>query len=191
MSKTYLLKRPLDLILATVGVFLFLPIWFIIAILIYLETQKNIFYFQNRVGINSKIFKTMKFLTLYEDNLKRIRITRLGKFLRRTALDESLQLLNIIKNEMSFVGPRPLVLDEINNQPYLFKRTRIKPGLTGLAQVSISKESSVAEKFKYDLWYIENQNLILDLKIILLSIVISLLGRWETERYKLAFKFNL
>lgn len=191
MPKSYLLKRPLDLMLATIGIFLFLPVWIIVAILIYLETQKNIFYFQNRVGINSKIFKTLKFLTLYEDKSKNIRLTRLGKFLRRTALDESLQLLNIIRNDMSFVGPRPLVLEEINNHPDLVKRTQIKPGLTGLAQVSISKESSVAEKFKYDLWYIENQNLILDLKIILLSIVISLLGRWETKRYKLAFKFNL
>lgn len=188
MSKSYFLKRPLDLILAVLGIFFFLPFWLIIIILIWLEKEKGIFYIQERLGLNNRTFKTIKFRTLYRDKSNNIRISRLGNFLRRTALDESLQLINILKREMSFVGPRPLVAEEIGNQPETKERLKVRPGLTGLAQVAVSKNSPVEEKFKYDLWYIENQNLILDLKIILFSIIISLLGKWETARDRLPFR---
>jgi len=190
MPQSYCLKRTLDLFLATLGIFFFLPVWFIIIILIWIETEDGIFYIQERLGLNNRTFKTLKFCTIYKDRNNNSSISRLGNFLRRTALDESLQLINILRKEMSFVGPRPLVPEEIGNYPQIKERLKIRPGLTGLAQVAVSKDSDVAEKLKYDLWYINNQSLFLDLKIILLSITISLMGKWETKREKIHFRFR-
>jgi lipopolysaccharide/colanic/teichoic acid biosynthesis glycosyltransferase len=190
MSKSYFLKRPLDLLLATLGIFFFLPSWCLIIILIWLETENGIFYIQERLGQNNRTFKTLKFCTIYKDKENNRSISRLGNFLRRTALDESLQLFNILKKEMSFVGPRPLIPEEMVGYPEIKERLEIRPGLTGLAQVAISKDSQILEKLKYDLWYIKNQNLFLDLKIIFVSIIISLMGKWETRKEKIPFKFK-
>ena len=108
--------------------------------------------------------------------------SRLGRFLRITALDESLQLINILKGDMSFVGPRPLIPEEIAPRQWESPRFRVKPGLTGLSQVFISKDSSVEEKFKYDVLYIKNRGLFLDLKLIFFSFIISLKAGWEKKR---------
>ncbi|MCM8792086.1 MAG: sugar transferase [Candidatus Omnitrophica bacterium] len=191
MYRAYFLKRPLDLLLCMGGIFLFLPLWLIISILIWLETEGEIFYIQERVGLNYQVFKTIKFCTLYRDENNNIRISRLGNFLRRTALDESLQLINILKADMSFVGPRPLVPQEIGDDFKIERRFKIRPGLTGLAQIAIPKNSSVDAKFKYDLLYIENQSLNLDLKIIFYSILFSLLGRWEDKERRIFSGFKL
>jgi lipopolysaccharide/colanic/teichoic acid biosynthesis glycosyltransferase len=190
MPQSYCLKRTLDLFLATLGIFFFLPVWLIIIILIWIETEDGIFYIQERLGLNNRTFKTLKFCTIYKGGKNNNRITGLGNFLRRTALDESLQLINILRKEMSFVGPRPLIPEEVKDHPEVKERLKIRPGLTGLAQVAIAKDSDVAEKLKYDLWYINNQSLFLDLKIIFASIIISLMGKWETKRERLPFRFK-
>ena len=182
MPKTYLLKRIIDIILAFGGIVFFLPFWLLFSFLIWLEAKGKIFYIQNRAGKARKIFKTLKFRTLYAEESGYMGSTRLGQFLRVTALDESLQLINILKGEMSFVGPRPLIPEEISNNQWENPRFSVKPGLTGLSQVFISKDSSIEEKFKYDILYIKNQGLFLDLKLLFLSFIISFIGGWEKKR---------
>lgn len=135
------------------------------------------FYIQDRIGLNGKLFKLIKFRTINSKNGKVSRFTRL---LRKTALDELPQLINILKGEMSFVGPRPLIPLEVNNtKNRADARLMIRPGLTGLAQIMVSKDAPVLEKLKYDLWYIKNQELMLDVALILRSFWISLSRRWE------------
>lgn len=196
------MKRILDFSLALVGLFVSLPIWFIFGLAIWLEDRGPIFYFQERVGKDGKIFKGMKFRSMvseaeelsgpiqaYEHDW---RVTKLGRILRATAMDELPQLYNIIKGEMSFVGPRalrPFEIDGPDNKPKSIKefegfqqRCRISPGLTGIAQILAPRDISRQEKFKYDIWYIDNQNLWLDIKIIIFSFVITFMGKWETRK---------
>ena len=143
------------------------------------------FYIQIRVGKNRQLFKTLKFRTLYNKDSGYMASTRLGMFLRVTALDESLQLINILKGEMSFVGPRPLIPEEVGTEARLEPRFSVRPGLTGLSQVLCSKDIGIMEKFKYDLLYIERQSLSLDLKLILVSFVVSFRGKWEDRGDKI------
>jgi lipopolysaccharide/colanic/teichoic acid biosynthesis glycosyltransferase len=105
--------------------------------------------------------------------------SRIAIFLRRTALDELPQIINIVKGEMSFVGPRPLVPQELYACAELKMRSRVLPGLTGLAQLLAAKDSPVSEKFKYDISYIESQSIFLDIMLILRSFGISLGGKWD------------
>lgn len=186
MPKTYFLKRTFDVLLATAGLMFFLPLWGILIVLIWLESGGPIFYIQDRMGEGGRIFKTMKFRTLYCKESNNLQPTRLGGILRITAMDESLQLINILKADMSFVGPRPLIPQEVASIKEINPRFSVKPGLTGLAQIAVSKETDILDKFKYDLWYIENQNLFLDLRLIILSLVISCRGKWETNEAKLS-----
>jgi len=172
-----MLKRCFDFWLALFGLFVSLPLWLIIFFLLYLEEGGAIFFLQERLGLNGKIFKVIKFRTI---NPKTGKISKFGIFLRKTALDELPQLINILKSEMSFVGPRPLIIDELElDSEYLRQRLRVKPGLTGLSQLFLSKHASVEEKIKYDLRYIHNYRLLLDIVLILKSVVITLRRRWD------------
>ena len=198
-SKEYKLKRVLDLSMIFGG-FIFPLLWpfwliviFVVPPLIWLEDRGPIFYSQDRIGKNKKIFKVMKFRTMTPDAEKITgavwskkddpRITRIGRLLRITAIDEIPQILNIIKGEMSFVGPRAerpelhekFVL-EIND---FDKRLEVTPGLSGLAQIKGSYDLEPKEKLKFDMEYSEKMSLFFDLKIILTSVFNSLSARWD------------
>ena len=198
--KTYKLKRLLDLSMVFGGLLfpLLWPLWivviFIIPLLIWLEDRGPIFYSQNRIGKNKKIFKVYKFRTMIPDAEKISgavwstkndpRITKIGHILRKTALDEIPQLLNIIKGEMSFVGPRA-ERPELHNEftktiPEFDERLKVTPGLSGLAQISGSYDLEPSEKIKFDIEYIEKMSLFFDLKIIILSVFNSIFARWDS-----------
>ena len=199
-TKTYKLKRLLDLSMVFGGLLfpLLWPLWiviiFIIPSLIWLEDRGPIFYSQNRIGKNKKIFKVYKFRTMIPDAEKISgavwstkndpRITKIGHILRKTALDEIPQLLNIIRGEMSFVGPRA-ERPELHNEftktiPEFDERLKVTPGLSGLAQISGSYDLEPSEKIKFDIENIEKMSLFFDLKIIIFSVFNSIFARWDS-----------
>ena len=197
--KTYKLKRPLDLLMIIVGLLfpLLWPLWFIvifiIPLLIWIEDRGPIFYSQNRIGKNKKVFKVIKFRTMIPDAEKASgavwstkddpRITRIGHLLRRTALDEIPQLLNILKGEMSFVGPRaerPELHEKFSKEiPGFDKRLDVTPGLSGLAQINGSYDLDPKEKLVFDIDYSKKMSLFFDIKIIIVSVFNSISARWD------------
>jgi lipopolysaccharide/colanic/teichoic acid biosynthesis glycosyltransferase len=197
-------KRTFDVILSFIGIVVSLPLWLLIAILIYLQDRGRIFIVQERVGLHGKIFHAYKFRSMIKgaENLPHVqahesdpRITPIGRLLRATAMDELPQLFNILKGDMSFVGPRALLPSEIelkgntNDQEMtseLFeKRCRVVPGLTGIAQIFAPRDIPRRKKFRYDLLYIRKQSFLLDLKLIFLSFWITFTGNWESRGDKL------
>ena len=197
--KTYKLKRPLDLLMIIVGLLfpLLWPLWFIvifiIPLLIWVEDRGPIFYSQNRIGKNKKVFKVIKFRTMIPEAEKTSgavwstkddpRITRIGHLLRRTALDEIPQLLNILKGEMSFVGPRaerPELHEKFSKEiPGFDKRLDVTPGLSGLAQINGSYDLDPKEKLVFDIDYSKKMSLFFDLKIIIVSVFNSISAKWD------------
>jgi lipopolysaccharide/colanic/teichoic acid biosynthesis glycosyltransferase len=200
-----LLKRPFDAVLAAVGLALSAPLWLAIAAAIKMEDRGPILYVQERWGWHKSRFRAFKFRSMVanadrdwgsvqaaEDDP---RITRVGRFLRTTALDEMPQLLNILKGDMSFVGPRALPLNEVQVQetsshvpdheiPGFEERLSVRPGLTGVAQVYAPRDVPRLEKFRHDLLYVKSQTFVLDLKLILLSFLITFRARWEERGSK-------
>lgn len=170
-------KRMLDLIIAITGAVIALPVIIVITVLLWFVNKGKPFYYQKRPGKNEHIFTIIKFKTMTDDkdddgNLfpESQRLTSIGKFLRKTSLDELPQLWNIIKGEMSLIGPRPLLpryLPRYNDKQK--HRHDIRPGLTGWAQVNGRNTLSWEQKFEYDLWYVENVSLLVDVKILCLS----------------------
>jgi lipopolysaccharide/colanic/teichoic acid biosynthesis glycosyltransferase len=197
--RNYLLKRPLDIFMIIGGVTfpLLWPFWiivvFIVPILIWTEDRGPIFYSQERIGKNNKVFKVVKFRTMIIDAEKITgavwstkndpRITKIGHLLRRTAIDEIPQLINIFKGEMSFVGPRAerpeLHKKFVKEIPDFGKRLEVIPGLAGLAQINGSYDLDPKDKLKYDLDYINKMNLFFDIKIIIKSVFNSLFAKWD------------
>lgn len=183
------IKLVYDLVLALIILIATLPLWFIIALIIKLENPGPIFFVMKRTGQNNKLFKLIKFRTMKEQNndysptqVNDSRITRFGKILRKTRLDELPQVINILRWEMSFVGPRPErpeLSEKLTKQiPFYNQRTLIKPGITGPDQVSgeyhsPSKLDSL-KKLQYDLFYIKNRSIYLDISIILKTIATML-----------------
>jgi len=183
------IKRIIDLILSIFFLIISLHLFLIIALLVKLDSRGPVFFRQERSGQDGNLFQILKFRTMqagaekgptwtsYNDP----RSTRVGKFIRKLRLDELPQLINILRGEMSFIGPRPLVSSEINDgMPYFNYRLLVKPGLTGWAQVMYPEGLSLdttPEKIKYDLYYIKNMGLILDLAILLKTVRIVLVGR--------------
>ncbi|MBZ4644090.1 MAG: sugar transferase [Deferribacteraceae bacterium] len=177
MYKNFL-KPLFDRMLALVLLILFLPIMLIVGILIYLWDSRPILFIQERPGYKGKIFKIYKFRTMTNEkdengNLlpDELRLKGIGKFIRSLSLDELPQLFNVLKGDMSFVGPRPLLIEylPLYNERQK-KRHDVKPGITGLAQVMGRNALTWKEKFEYDIYYVENLSFWLDLKIILLTI---------------------
>ena len=174
-----MLKRIFDIVFSILTVILLLPLIIIISFFVFVFIGRPIFFTQRRAGLNGKVFEIIKFRTmnnktdlsgeLLPDNQ---RLTRFGKFLRSTSLDELPEIFNIIKGEMSFVGPRPLLEEYLTlyNKEQA-RRHEVRPGITGLAQVSGRNTLNWEEKFKYDLEYINKNNLFLDLKIIFLTVI--------------------
>ena len=201
-----LLKRPLDFLLSGLGLAVSLPLWALIALCVKVEDGGQVFYAQERVGQGGRRFRSWKFRSMVADADARFgplqardgdaRVTRVGKLLRATALDELPQLWNIFKGDMSFVGPRALLPQEIevngHGEPVAQERIPgyearhlARPGLTGLAQVYASRDIPRRRKFKFDLLYLRKQTTRLDLKLIALSFWISLRGKWEARGRKL------
>ena len=182
------LKRILGLIFSLVGFIILIPIFLIISILIKLTSKGPIFFKQERIGRNGKIFNMYKFRTMIV-NAENIgdgirvrskndpRITKIGKILRRTSLDELPQLINVIKGDMSLVGPRPPVTYQPYNGYYNYpenakKRFIVRPGLTGLSQIKYRNGVSWDKRIEIDVKYTENISFLQDIKIILATIKI-------------------
>jgi len=201
-----LLKRALDVGLAGLGLLGSAPLWLAIALAIKLDDGGPVFYAQPRVGQGGRRFTSLKFRSMIADADARFgprqagrrdsRVTRVGVLLRATALDELPQLWNILKGDMSVVGPRALLPAEIevggNGEPVPLEtipgyeaRHRVRPGLTGVAQVYASRSLPRRQKFRFDLLYIRKQSLWLDVKLIILSFWITARGKWEHPRRKL------
>lgn len=172
-------KRPVDFILSLIAIIVLSETFLIVAILVRMKLGSPVLFKQKRPGLNEKIFTMYKFRTMTDErdlNVEllpdHIRLTIFGKFLRSTSLDELPELINILKGDMSIVGPRPLLVQYLplyNDDQR--RRHVVRPGLTGLAQCSGRNALSWEEKFNLDVEYIDNFNLIFDFKIILLTIL--------------------
>lgn len=186
------IKYVFDRIFAFILIILLLPLFFVIALLVYIDDGWPIFFIQQRIGLNGKLFKMYKFRTfkVIQDN-KDIhtyqgdpRITRFGNFLREASLDELPQLFNILLGDMSFVGPRPNLPEQYQQLNHIQKkRTLVKPGITGLAQINGRNTIPWEKRIIYDLMYIRNYSILLDLYILLktLLVVIKREGVWEKK----------
>ena len=167
------IKRVIDILLSLILIIMLLPLFFLVSALIFFYVGRPILFIQDRPGKDSKIFKLIKFRTMINDDSKEDedRLTSLGSFLRSYSLDELPELYNILIGDMSFVGPRPLLKDylPLYNEMQQ-KRHDIRPGLTGWAQINGRNTLDWEDRFNLDLWYVENQSLLLDLKIILLTV---------------------
>ena len=199
------LKRPFDVALASLGLALSAPLWAAVPIAIRLEDGGPVFYGQERVGRNGRTFRALKFRSMVAGAEAATgpvqavagdpRVTRVGRLLRATAMDELPQLVNILKGDMSFVGPRalrpgekevgggpePVALAAI---PGYEARHAVRPGLTGLAQVYLPGQAPRRRKFRYDLLYIRRRSFPLDLKLVALSFWITFRGKWESREPK-------
>jgi lipopolysaccharide/colanic/teichoic acid biosynthesis glycosyltransferase len=178
MYKNFL-KRIFDFILSLTGFIVFSPIFLLVTLCLIFINKGNPFFFQSRPGKNGKIFKVIKFKTMNdkkdtEGNLlsDAERLTLIGRFIRKTSLDEIPQLLNVIKGDMSLVGPRPLLVEYLPLYNDIQRRRHeVRPGITGWAQVNGRNAISWKDKFKYDVWYVDNISVILDIKIIFLTVL--------------------
>jgi len=198
------MKRVFDAALSGLGIFLSLPLWALFAAAIKLEDGGQVFYSQDRVGVWGRPFKALKFRSMRPDAEAGVgavqatvhdpRVTRIGRVMRATAMDELPQLWNILRGDMSFVGPRALRPGEIEAVgsalipleavPGYALRITVRPGLTGVAQIYAPRDVPRRQKFRYDRLYIRRQSMWLDLRLILLSFWISVLGTWESRGRK-------
>jgi undecaprenyl phosphate N,N'-diacetylbacillosamine 1-phosphate transferase len=171
-------KRTFDFTISIMGLILLSPFFLFIILGLFFENSAILFFFQKRPGKNERTFSVIKFKTMNDgkDALgyllpDRQRLTKVGSILRKSSLDEIPQLLNVLKGDMSLVGPRPLLIEYLplynDNQR---RRHEVKPGITGWAQVNGRNAISWEEKFKLDVWYVDNQSFCLDMKILWLTI---------------------
>ena len=173
-----IIKRIFDFIISLIIFIVFLPFFLIITFLLMLYNGGKPYFFQTRPGKNEKLFKVIKFKTMNEKkdasgNLlpPAQRITPVGRFIRSTSLDEIPQLLNVIKGDMSLVGPRPLRVEYLPHySAFQARRHNVKPGITGWAQINGRNTVDWDERFKLDVWYVENRSFSLDMKILFLTV---------------------
>jgi len=195
--KGHLFKRVFDSLLALTGLITSFPLWAVIAYAIYTEDGRPIFFLQKRVGKQGERFKAFKFRTMTNGQVhidvdlleNDPRVTKVGRLLRALAIDELPQFINIIKGDMSFVGPKPLpflIEDEeksryeyLDEVPGYDERIKVRPGLTGLAQIYAPKNISRRNKFRYDNLYVQKQSFFLDLRLIFQSFFVTFKGQWE------------
>jgi lipopolysaccharide/colanic/teichoic acid biosynthesis glycosyltransferase len=198
------MKRAFDIALAGAGLVLSSPIWLALAAAIKVEDGGPVFFTQERVGQGGRVFRAFKFRSMRPDAEAEVgalqatagdpRVTRIGRVMRATAMDELPQLWNIFRGDMSFVGPRALRPGEIEAVgetlvpleavPGYASRVTVRPGLTGIAQIYAARDVTRRHKFRYDLLYIRRRSFALDLRLILLSFWISFLGTWESRDRK-------
>jgi len=199
-------KRLFDMVVAGAGLLVLSPVALLIALAIKLDDGGPVFFSQDRVGLGGRVFPAFKFRSMVVDAERHTgavqatagdpRVTRVGRLLRATAFDELPQLWNILRGDMSVVGPRPLrpgeadttaagVLLPLEAIPGYQARHRVRPGLTGLAQIYAPRDLPRTGKFRYDLLYQRRAGLWLDVRLILLSFWITARGRWEDRGSKL------
>ncbi|GAG53793.1 unnamed protein product [marine sediment metagenome] len=206
LMKALYFKRLFDIILSLTGIILSSPFWVLISFFVWIQDFGPVFFQQSRVGKNGRIFKALKFRSMSVDAEKDYipvqatendpRVTKIGRLLRKTAMDELPQLINILKGDMSFVGPRALRPEEkevIGNGKVLLlrnfsgyeERHRDRPGLTGLAQIYLPADAPRKDKFQYDLLYIKKKSLWLDIKLVFYSFWITFRAKWESAEKKI------
>jgi exopolysaccharide biosynthesis polyprenyl glycosylphosphotransferase len=183
--------RIFDVAAATVGLILTLPVWLLVALAVKLVSPGRVLYRQERVGLRGRSFQLLKFRTMRTDAEERTgpvlatlddhRVTAVGRFLRMSRIDELPQLLNVLVGDMSLVGPRPerphFVGQFLRSVPQYAERYRVRPGITGLAQVRGGYDTTARNKARYDLVYLRNRSFLLDLKILAKTLVVVLAGR--------------
>jgi lipopolysaccharide/colanic/teichoic acid biosynthesis glycosyltransferase len=201
-----LAKRTLDVTLSGMGLLFSAPLWLALGAVIKLEDGGPVFYGQERAGEGGCTFRAWKFRSMVPDAEEHVgavqatehdpRVTRIGRLMRGTALDELPQLWNIFIGDMSFVGPRALrpgeiealgdgTLEALEDVPGYADRSRVRPGLTGIAQIFAPRDIPRRHKFRYDRLYLRRRSFWLDLRLIALSFWITFRGRWETRASKL------
>lgn len=172
------MKRIFDIVVSSVAIIILSPLFILLFIFIRINLGSPVFFYQDRPGLKGKIFRMVKFRTMLNsvdhngNNLSdSLRLTDFGSKLRKTSLDELPELWNVLKGDMSLVGPRPLLVSYLNlyNEDQ-FKRHNVKPGITGWAQVNGRNSITWEEKFQFDLWYVRNHNFWIDLKILFFTI---------------------
>jgi lipopolysaccharide/colanic/teichoic acid biosynthesis glycosyltransferase len=199
-------KRLLDVMLAGAGLIASAPLWAAIAALIKIEDGGPVFFSQERVGCRGRRFEALKFRSMIVDaeagtgpiqaGENDPRVTRIGRILRATAMDELPQLWNIFRGDMSFVGPRALrpgeievkgngAVEKLEDVPGFSDRCAVRPGLTGVAQIFAPRDVVRRQKFRYDRFYVDRQSFWFDVRLILLSFWITFRGRWEDRGRKL------
>jgi len=174
-----IIKPIIDFLFALVGMLLLFPLFLILTFFLYIVNDGKPFFFQNRPGKNGKIFKIVKFKTMNDkkDDKGMLlsdseRLTSIGKFVRKTSLDEIPQLINILKGDMSLIGPRPLLTQYMHlYSDFQNRRHEVKPGITGWAQVNGRNAISWDEKFDFDVWYVDHISFGLDVKIFFKTIL--------------------
>lgn len=172
-------KRILDFICSLIGFIILLPVFLFVTLFLTIANNGKPFFFQQRLGKNNKIFEVVKFRTMNDKkdaqgNLlsDKDRLTSLGRFIRKTSLDEIPQLINVIKGDMSLVGPRPLLLEYLPlYDEKQIRRHEVRPGITGWAQINGRNAISWKDKFELDVWYVDNISISLDIRILLLTIL--------------------
>lgn len=172
MYKT-IVKPFFDFSSAFLGFLILSPVFLVVTLLLFIANNGKPFFFQLRPGKNGVIFKIIKFKTMNDKKDKvgnllpdAVRLTKVGMFVRKTSLDEIPQLINVLKGDMSLIGPRPLLPNYLHlYSKFQNRRHEVKPGITGWAQVNGRNAISWDEKFKYDVWYVDNISFILDIKI--------------------------
>ncbi len=177
MYKNYF-KTVLDFFTALVGIIVLSPLFLVIILFLFFANNGSPFFFQNRPGKNGIVFKIVKFKTMNDKKDKNgnlcsdeIRLTKIGSFVRKTSLDELPQLINVLKGDMSLIGPRPLLTQYLHlYSEYQNRRHEVKPGITGWAQVNGRNAISWGEKFDYDIFYVDNLSFVLDVKILFLTV---------------------
>jgi len=192
-------KRAFDIAFALAGLIVTAPVWLVVPLAIRLDDGGPIFYGQPRSGLHGRVFHVWKFRSMIVDADREgprqaaagdARVTRVGRILRQTAMDELPQLLNILRGEMSVVGPRALRPGEIEtgghgepvaleDVPGFETRSLVRPGLTGIAQIHARRDLPRRQKFRYDRFYIRRQSWWLDARLVLRSLVITMRGSWE------------
>lgn len=173
-----MIKRIFDLSVSFFALLTLLPVILVVAALIYFKLGSPILFTQNRPGLNGRVFKMMKFRSMLDAKDKQgnllpdeQRMTKFGAFLRSTSLDELPGLFNVLKGDMSLVGPRPLLVQYLPlYSAEQARRHNVRPGITGWAQVNGRNAISWEDKFKLDVWYVDNQSFWLDIKILLLTV---------------------
>ena len=182
------MKRVFDIVFTAIALIALLPILFFVAILIKLESKGPLFFTQERVGKKGKIFKLLKFRSMTNEKRDEYiqvtqgdaQVTKVGNLIRRLKIDELPQIINVLKGDMSIVGPRPCLpglLNEFNADGH--KRLLVRPGLTGLAQINGNIHLSWEERWKFDREYVENMSTLMDIKIIFRTMLVVFLGeKW-------------
>ena len=174
-----IIKRCFDILFSSIGIVISIPIMFVLLFLLFVTGHKSYFFVQTRVGFKEKRFQLFKLKTMNDKTdsngqllSDEVRLTKIGKLIRKTSLDELPQLVNVIRGDMSIVGPRPLLIEYL--QLYSTeqkKRHDVKPGITGWAQVNGRNAISWKQKFELDTWYAQHQSFFLDFRILMMTLI--------------------